>query len=444
MVVACLCTSSAAAQTDISLAQVQSAAARLEAQGQRQEAARLAAALLQRDPTDASAWVVVARIRRAAGDIDGALEAARNANAYADTNEERFAAAVELAAGNILKDRNLYAQFWLRRAAQVAPTEELQEQAIRNFRAVRAQTPWRFTFGFSVVPSSNVNNGSSEEILELFGLPFVLSGDAQALSGVEFTLTSTAFYRFDGFGDEPAVLSFGVAVQRVALSDAAKEQAPEASGSDYAFDALEVGFSQVVSNWSEASVIRVNTLVGHNRYGGEALSNYARAGLLAQWPVGAESLMIVFGSIERQYRFDDETRSAWITRANLRRVWQLGNQGHLAGLTFGLRHTSSESIEVDNRAARLEVDYRSIEPILGPFTLATLVSAEQRIYDASPYSADGREDTRGRLSVTLGVPDWNYYGFAPTLTFEASKTASNISLYDSQDVGVRIGIDSVF
>ena len=254
MVVACLCTSSAAAQTDISLAQVQSAAARLEAQGQRQEAARLAAALLQRDPTDASAWVVVARIRRAAGDIDGALEAARNANAYADTNEERFAAAVELAAGNVLKDRNLYAQFWLRRAAQVAPTEDLQEQAIRNFRAVRAQTPWRFTFGFSVVPSSNVNNGSSEEILELFGLPFVLSGDAQALSGVEFTLTSTAFYRFDGFGDEPAVLSFGVAVQRVALSDAAKEQAPEASGSDYAFDALEVGFSQVVSNWSEASV----------------------------------------------------------------------------------------------------------------------------------------------------------------------------------------------
>ena len=154
--------------------------------------------------------------------------------------------------------------------------------------------------------------------------------------------------------------------------------------------------------------------------------------------------MIVFGSIERQYRFDDETRSAWITRANLRRVWQVGNQGQLAGLTFGLRHTSSESIEVDNRAARLEVDYRSIEPILGPFTLATLVSAEQRIYDASPFSADGREDTRGRLSVTLGVPDWNYYGFAPTLTFEASKTASNISLYDSQDVGVRIGIDSVF
>ena len=434
----------AAAETEPPDLRAQGVADRVQEQEQIQEAISLAADRLERNPKDASAWVVVARIRRAVGDVDGALEAARNANAYAQTDEERFAAALELAAGNVLKERRLYAQFWLRRASQVAPTDDLRDQAIRNFRAVRAQTPWQFTLRFSVVPSSNVNNGSSGEVIELFGLPFVLSGDAQALSGVEFTLASTARYRFLGFGEQPAVLSFGAALQRVALSDQAKEQAPEASGSDYSFDAFEIGFSQVVSNWSEASVLRFNALVGHNRYGGEALTNYARAGLLAQWPVGAQSLMVASGSIERQHRLDDESRSAWVTRGNLRRVWQVGSQGQLVGVTFGLRNTSSESVEVDNRAALLEFDFRSIEPVFGPFTLATLVNAERRLYDASPYSADGRQDIRGSVSVTLGLPDWNYYGFGPTLTLEASRTESNVSIYDSRDLGVRVGIDSVF
>lgn len=435
---------SVAAEPALTTQQARVLAANLEASGQREEAARIAAILLESDPQDAFAWIIVSRIRQSTGDIDGALEAARNANAYADTDEERFAAAVELAVVNVQKERRLYAQFWLRRAAQVAPSEELRERAIQNFRDVRRQTPWQFTLRFSAVPSSNVNNGSSAEIIELFGLPFVLSGDAQALSGVEFTISSSARYRFEGFAGQPALLSFGAALQRVALSDEAKEQAPEASGSDYSFDAFEVGFSQVVSNWSEASVLRVNTLVGHNRYGGEALTNYARVGLLAQWPVGARSLMVLSGSIERQRRFDDEARSAWVTRGNLRRVWQVGSRGQIAGLTFGLRNTSSESIEVDNRAALLSFDYRSTEPILGSFSIATLVNAEHRRYDASPFSADGREDTRGSVSVTVGLPDWNYYGFGPTVTFEASRTESNVSLYDSRDLGIRIGIDSVF
>jgi hypothetical protein len=152
---------------------------------------------------------VVARIRRAEGDIDGALEAARRANASADTDDERYAAAVELAAGNFVQERGLIAQFWLRRAAQVAPTEELREAAIRNFRAVRAQTPWSWSLGFSVVPSSNVNNGSRAETIEIAGLPFVLSGDAQALSGLEATLTGSVRYRFEGFDGQPAQIFAG-------------------------------------------------------------------------------------------------------------------------------------------------------------------------------------------------------------------------------------------
>ena len=434
----------ATAQVAVSVEEARGLAALLESQGEREAAASIAASLLQQDPTDASAWVVVARIRRAAGDTEGALEAARRANANADTDDERYAAAVELAAGNFTLDRGLVAQFWLRRAAQVAPTEELREAAIRNFRAVRARTPWSWTLGFSIVPSSNVNNGSRADTIEIAGLPFVLSGDARALSGVEATLTGSVRYRFEGFGGQPAQIYAGMAIQRVALSDEARDQAPEAEAGDYAFDAFELGYSQVISSWTEDVVFRAEGLVGRNRYGGEPLSNYVRGGLEARWAVTDRSLAIMSASLERQVRFDQSDRSAWVTRLDARRIWQVNDRGDVFGIGGGLRRAQSDSIEIDNDAVLFSVDYTFQEPVIGPATLGLGVNLEYRDYDASPYTTTGRQDWRGALRATVGAPGWNFYGFGPTMTFEATRTESNVSLYDADDFGVRLGITSVF
>ena len=434
----------AAAQVELPVEEARGLAAALEAQGEREAAATIAAALLERDPTDAAAWIVVARIRRAAGDTEGALEAARRANANADTDDERYAAAVELAAGNFRLERGLIAQFWLRRAAQVAPTEELREAAIRNFRVVRAQTPWSWSLGFSVVPSSNVNNGSRAETIEIAGLPFVLSGDARALSGLEATLTGSVTYRFEGFDGQPAQIYGGFATQRVALSEEAKDQAPEADAGDYAFDAVELGYSQVISSWSEDVVLRGEALVGRNWYGGEPLSNYVRGGLTTRWAIGDRSLATVSASLERQVRFDESDRSAWVTRLDARRIWQVNDRGDVFGIGGGVRRAQSESVEIDNDAVLVSVDYTWNEPVLGPATLGLGLNLEYRDYAESPFSVDGRQDRRAALRATLGAPGWNFYGFGPTVTFEASRTESNVSLYDAEDFGMRVGITSVF
>jgi hypothetical protein len=433
-----------AAQVELPVEEARGLAAALEAQGEREAAATIAAALLERDPTDASAWVVIARIRRAAGDTEGALEAARRANANADTDDERYAAAVELAAGNFRLDRGMTAQFWLRRAAQVAPTEELREAAIRNFRTVRAQTPWSWSLGFSVVPSSNVNNGSRAETIDIAGLPFVLSGDARALSGLEATLTGSVTYRFEGFAGQPAQIYGGFAVQRVALSDEAKDLAPEADARDYAFDAVELGYSQVISSWSEDVVLRGEALIGRNWYGEEPLSNYVRGGVSTRWAIGERSLATVSASLERQVRFDESDRSAWVTRFDVRRIWQVNDRGDIFGIGGGLRRAQSDSIEIDNDAALFSMDYTWDKPVLGPATLGLGLDLEYRDYEESPFSANGRQDRRAALRATLGAPGWNFYGFGPTVTFEASRTDSNVSLYDVEDFGVRVGITSVF
>jgi tetratricopeptide (TPR) repeat protein len=433
-----------AAQVEMSVEEARGLAAALEAQGDRETAASIAGALLERDPTDASAWIVVARIRRAAGDTEGALEAARRANANADNDDERYAAAVELAAGNFRLERGIIAQFWLRRAAQVAPTEELREAAIRNFQLVRAQTPWSWSLGFSVVPSSNVNNGSRSDTIIIAGLPFVLSGDARALSGIEATLTGSVTYRFEGFDGQPAQFYGGFAVQRVALSDEAKDIAPDADAGDYAFDALEFGYSQVISSWSEDVVLRGEALVGRNWYGGELLSNYVRGGVTTRWAIGERSLATVSASLERQVRFDESDRSAWVTRLDARRIWQVNDRGDVFGIGGGLRRADSDSIEIDNDAALFSIDYTWERPVLGPATLGLGLNLEYRDYEESPFTTNGRQDRRAALRATLGAPGWNFYGFGPTVTIEASRTDSNVSLYDAEDIGVRLGITSVF
>lgn len=433
----------AQAQTEITIEQARALAVQLVEQGRAAEAAEIAQVLVARDPEDVAGWIVLSRVRRGAGDARGALEAAERANAAADTDDERYAASVEIAAANFLLERRLLSQFWLRRAAQVAPNEGLREAAIRNFRQVRAQTPWALSFNFSAVPSSNVNNGSREETIEIAGLPFVLSGDARALSGVEVAASASARYRFTGVNDLPAQISFAVSLQRVRLTEEARDQAPDAEASDYAYDAFEFGYSQVLSGRDSDTVWRLDTIVGRNWYGGEPLSNYVRAGVTAQWPTGERSATVASTSVERQVRFDRADRSAWVGRADLRRIWQREN-GDSFGLSGGVRRTVSDSAEIDHRAVVVGADYRFGKPVFGDTTLEMGLSLERRIYDESPYSADGREDNRARVAATLGFPELDYFGFSPTVTFEAQRVDSNISLYQTDDYAVRVGIRSVF
>jgi len=440
---AVLAAGAAAAQTAVAVEDARRLAVALADQGRSEEAAEVAGALLARNPEDAAAWVVLARVRRGAGDAPGALEAAERANAAAATDDERYAASIEIAAANFVLERRLVAQFWLRRAAEVAPSEALRAAAIRNFRQVRAQTPWQFSFNLSVVPSSNVNNGSREEVIEIAGLPFVLSGDARALSGIEISAGASARYRFAGVNDLPAQLTFALALQRVRLSDDGRAQAPDAEGSDYAYDAVEFGYGQVLSGRDNEAVWRLDTLVGRNWYGGEPLSNYARVGASVQWPTGERAATAVSASVERQVRFDRDDRSAWVGRLDLRQVWQTEDGGRL-GVSGGVRRTASDSAEIDHRAVTAGVDYRFGEPVFAGATLDMGLSLERRVYDASPFSVDGREDNRARVAATLGFPELDYYGFSPTVTFEAQRVDSNISLYQTDDYAVRVGIRSVF
>jgi len=313
---------------------------------------------------------------------------------------------------------------------------------MQDFAYVKSRMPFLWQLDVSVAPSSNVNNGTSAQTMEILGYPFTISGDAQALSGVEATFSLSGAYRFLPRENSATELTFAVQNQQVFLSSEAKALAPEARGSDYAFEAYEFG---VLHRWrpGDAPVIgSFAVTAGHNRYGGEGLSDYVNLVL------GAERLMgehtIAFGNItaERQYRLDEGYRSANLAGANLGVLQTFGNGDQLR-MAAGTLLVDSESIEIDHRAWSATLGWEKAQPI-GGIGLGAGLALITRDYAASPYTNDGRQDVRVAGTVSATFLEVGYMGFNPVLNLTMSRNSSNVDLYDQRDFGVNIGIASAF
>jgi tetratricopeptide (TPR) repeat protein len=407
------------------------------------EAQALARDLLATRPRDVTVLIVLSRALRAAGDPAAARVHAARALDAAGTDAERFAALTELAAAAHAQGRPLAAQVWLRRAVQAAPDPALRDSAIRNYRAVAAGNPWTVQLQFGVAPSSNVNNGSQADTVDIGGLEFVLNPDAQALSGTEITAGISVARRHPGLSGLPARTGLAIALQEVRLSGSARAAAPEVEGDDFDQATVEWRFDQALTPATAPLRLRLEARLGHSWYGGQDLSDYLRAGFGADWGDAGGTLTSVALSWERQDRLDLASRSATILRLDAGRQWRLGPEGTL-GLALFLRETASRSVEVDHRAAGLSAS-RDLGTLAGGWlSLAGGVGAEWRDYDRSPYSAGGRHDLRLRLSARLGFPRAETWGFVPELTVEATRVTSSVDLYDSRDVALRLGLRSAF
>ena len=55
-----------------------------------------------------------------------------------------------------------------------------------------------------------------------------------------------------------------------------------------------------------------------------------------------------------------------------------------------------------------------------------------------------RDDKTIAGDLTFFFEEYDYAGFAPTLTLQASKTDSNISIYSARDFSLALGIKSTF
>ena len=405
----------------------------------------VALGLLQRDPNDSEALLALASAELQLAQPKAARKAAVLAFRTAPQTGQRYVAARLAAQAAFNQKRLTLAQYWLRRASQTAPDPAQFQDTVTSFRQVQAQNPWRNSASLSFSPTSNVNNGSTSESDRLYinGIPsiFILSRDARALSGYQFGLDLGTSYRISATPRSLTEIGVRLVANEVILSDAAKQQAPGARASDYAYRAAELSLTHRFALRRGKMPVSLVLVAGRNWYGGDGLTSYGRlqSSILTPLPEGFGALRWQFLA-ERQWAFGDSSNKTDILSLQAQYDWQL-RRGDRLGFRLGTQKTNAASDGADNHGVTAEVTYALAKP-LGPVQVTLGLLARSQNYPL--YFGIGRLDRQLELSIGMVFPKAQIWGFAPKLELTASKTRSNFSRFESSDVGLQFGMASVF
>ncbi|MDR6266300.1 surface lipoprotein assembly modifier [Roseobacter sp. N2S] len=407
---------------------------------------QIADALKDQDPNNFEAALLRGEALRTMRQSKAAKTAALEAWDLAQTQDHKFNAAHLVAKTYFADGAKMRAQFWLRRAAQNAPNEKARKLAKRDFNFVRRNKPVSTALSFSVFPSSNINNGSTNDELIIGGLPFRIPSSGQPHSGTGITLGITTNYRKSLNENTLLRLGFSATGTTYKLSKASKAIGSGKKGSDFAYAGLELQAGITLfpkaykaPGWGPT---RFDMALGRNWYGGSPLSNYARVSVGQDYNISKTTLVRARIGLERQNRLDSDSASANVASVNLDMRHGFKNRA-LVGYGVSARNTSSQSNVVESKVVGAHVSYT---PPPLPIDVVPTFSLNLERTEYSNLNINGvqRSDERARATVSVLFPKINYYGFAPTVNVSASKTNSSIPIYSTRDLRMNLGFKSTF
>ncbi|MEQ6202570.1 surface lipoprotein assembly modifier [Sulfitobacter sp. HNIBRBA2951] len=433
--------------------------------GQFDRALAFADALLVRDPNDVAALLIRASVLREKQQYAQARAAASSAWKYATTDGQKYTAALLMAQALSSDDKRTRAQLWLRRAAQVAPTKQHKARAARDFKHVQQRNPWQTNLSFTIAPNSNINNGSARdrsvllyEILSPLagGEPFEveLGTTSKAISGIETGLDLQTRYRFHQTSNSAHDLRARLSYKTYQLSGSSKDDLREddvsrvengeeprnITGSDFAYGTLQLGYGYKKLRSDRRGEFSLTADLGQSFYGGARYNSYLRTNV-SQSYYATKTAKLTLGlssDIRRAQRGSDQHLLTLSTGMSRRLS---SGDGLYLGASISTLNSGTERLEYDE--VRLRTGY-----VLGREVMGTALSfglgTSYRDYDVSPHDPSGRRDFQVSADITATFKNIDYMGFNPTVSFTASKTNSNIGLYDVNRTGISIGIASSF
>lgn len=432
-------TVAAPAETRLSIDQGRALAVRLVQAGQATAAREAALALLQRDPDDVVALIVLSRAERDLGAFKAAQKAARHAAKVAKTDKDRFGAALAMAQALSSDGRRTAAQFWLRRAVELAPDDKTRAIAVRDFTYVRSRNPVKARLSFGAFPSSNVNNGPTSNTLVVGGVEFV-NPDAVPLSGLGFTTGADLSWRLPVAQDAGITLGLSADSTRYILSEHARAQVPEARASDYATSvvALSASYDRRIDKTLLSSTLKA----GRDWQGGEALADWSQLSFGLQHGVDDRHALSLALELTDTQRKDADFRSSQAVSGGVGWIWasKAGDQW-ASRLTLG--HVQSDSAAIARREAELRLDWHRGAPVLG-LDLSAFATLGLDHYARPLPGLETRRDLNARLGVTALIRNVEYMGFAPEVGVVLSGTNSNIPALTTRKAELRLGIRSSF
>ncbi len=439
-------TSDAAFATQLDQRQTRELASQLVQAGRANEAKTVAEALLDFDPKDPTALLVLSRAERLLGDFKSAKLAGKRAFRAAEAEETKYAAALLTAQATSAGGNKLAAQFWLRRALNAAPSEALKQRAARDLGYVRGTSPVSVDLKFSIAPKSNINNGSKHDRGRFYFGSLVLegplSGSGQALSGIEYEAGAKLTFRLPQKGAWRTQLTTEIETRSYSLSSEAKALAPDARSSDYAFQEFSVGISGSRADKEGSGRTTLGLNVGTNWYGGNSLSHFVIVSAGRSFQVGKRSRLFFNGAVEHQSRQDSDLRSSDIGTLSATWYHRL-NGGSALSVTGYIQDVGSDSEAVARETHGLNLTYVPAKPIFAQTSVELSLGVSQTDYDRG-LAGPPRENTDVTAAATFIFKDVEYFGFSPTATISTRQSDSNLPQFESEELGVKLGLRSTF
>ena len=428
-----------AAQSTLAPEEARLTAAQLLTRGQAKASVDITNMLILRDPKDATSLILNAHGKRTLGDHRSAQRAARRGWQASDRPVERYGAAMAMAQALSSDGAKTRAQFWLRRAAHVAPDEQTRARAVRDYRYVSMTNPWSVNLSFSIDPSDNVNGAPTDNTFVLGGLIFT-NPSAVPISG--FVLRQDTSLRYN-FGITQTHRNFAALNWTESHTVFTEDDVPAGvDASDFAFRRLQAEVGRDFTTGPNAPRQTVSLSFGRLWSAEEPLADEVKLNWRQTYARPENRLFSWNARLGYSDRKDSAARSG--VSATLGANWARPTEdGGRLSWNAELGRTDTDSRAITHNALTLGLQYTFAKPLLGA-TAQVAMTAQAKQYDDPLYSAEPRADLGASISTSLLFTDFDTYGFAPKLTFEARKTTSNVSRFETESFGLNMGFQSLF
>jgi outer membrane protein len=392
----------------------------------------LAASLLKRYPLSGKfgrnrQLFIEGLILRARGNLTGA---AKNYRAALADDPSLTLVRAELAQTLFQLEEDDSAKHHLNLLMAEAPNE-YEAQGIRSFiDTIDARRPFKFNAYVSVAPSTNVNNGSSNDTIyaPLWGVEMDIDDESREQSGVGFSTGFSAGYAHRLGNDFSVVLGGGFNASLYTDDDYNMYGASQSAELRYLLTGGFLGAGIVASENMK------NDEIGLSYYSYGPRVSLQKA-------------------ITPQDRINLSSVYEWRTYPDIS-----SSDGSALLIDGSWNHAFDSSLTASLGAGydriKTELDYISYETYSGRFGLyrelpkgiTVDLNGEVRLseFDAMhPIAGVTRKDTRLTGSVALTKRDFNIWGYAPSLEYTYVYNDSNISLYefDSHALDFRLSKD---
>lgn len=321
--------------------------------------------------------------------------------------------------------RHAAAKFHLQQLMRTSPTQRDLQQLQKAYATVVKGSPWSYGFNFSILPSTNVNKTSSNEIFETPFGPLLIVGGGLEESGVG--LRYGARVNYESPLSSGATLTYGLELNR----------------SQYPAKRLNSTDATARLTWSKhllSGVVQITPYLTRDVYDVSEVnsSDSTRYGLrfgYEHYLKADSSIASTFTAERRDY--DDKNfldGSFFSTAVSYQKqvsdTYHLRLQANLSASSPQLDHLRYVGIAMSGEVTR---------PIKGWGALGLNLGLTVRKYDGDfPALAEPRSDKSASLGMSFRSQKIRVLGSSPKLSCQIQQNWSNVALYDYRSTDCAI------